>query len=154
MVSTRLVFILFQVNFRYQHFDFIYFIYNFFLFCLFIYISVPRKVLREEYDSPSEPDEPHQTDFDPDQDDLYDDDQFYRESEIPPPAPKLQGTLNNKDSRPTDIPAIENSSIAVPPLRSRNDNGLEGFYKNFIYKKIYELFFKKNYFGYRVGITT
>lgn len=99
---------------------------------MFIKISVPRKVLREEYDSPSEPDEPHQTDFDPDQDDLYDDDQFYRESEIPPPAPKLQGTLNNKDSRPTDIPAIENSSIAVPPLRSRNDNGLEGFYKKFI----------------------
>lgn len=128
MVRTKFILYSFFVT---QHFDF------------FVYLlSVPRKVLREEYDSPSEPDEPHQTDFDPDQDDLYDDDQFYRESEIPPPAPKLQGTLNNKDSRPTDIPAIENSSIAVPPLRSRNDNhnGLEGFYKNFICKKFMSFF--------------
>lgn len=35
--------------------------------------------------------------------------------------------------------AIENASSAVPPLRSRNDNGLEGFYIQFIYLSFYKM---------------
>uniref|UniRef100_A0A336N2J0 CSON005195 protein n=1 Tax=Culicoides sonorensis TaxID=179676 RepID=A0A336N2J0_CULSO len=56
-----------------------------------VYTCVPRKVLKDRYDTAPEPDEPQQIDLEQDQDDLYDDDQFYRENEAIPPAPKLQG---------------------------------------------------------------
>ncbi len=64
-----------------------------------------------------------------DHDELYDDDQFYKESEAIPqgPSPKLQGDIVAKD-RPIDIPsipAIQSSSVR-PPLRARDDSSLEG----------------------------
>ena len=99
----------------------------FFSVCL-CNISVPRKVLIDRYESTPEADEPLQTDIEQDQDDLYDDDQFYKESEAIPPAPKLQGDLASKD-RPSDIiPSIitVQSSSVRPPLRNRDDSSLDG----------------------------
>lgn len=70
-----------------------------------------------------EPDEPQQIDMDQNQDDLYDEDQFYRESEAIPPAPKLHRELATSDM-PTSL--AEPSSSVNPPLRSRDSNQLEG----------------------------
>lgn len=84
---------------------------------------VPRKVLKEQFDEKIEPDEPHQIDMDQNQDDLYDEDQFYRESEAIPPAPKLHRELATSDM-PTSLG--EPSSSVNPPLRSRDSNQLEG----------------------------
>jgi hypothetical protein len=61
--------------------------------------------------------------LEPDQDDLYDDDQFYRESEAIPPAPKLQG--NPTQNRPSDTPVLATTSNGlIPTLKTNND--LEG----------------------------
>lgn len=83
-------------------------------------------MLNSRYDFAPEPDEPQQVEVYQDQDDLYDEDQFYRESEAFPPAPKLSSDLS-KTSK-TDIPLIEPpSSSSGPPIRHR-DGGhtLEG----------------------------
>ncbi|XP_037924496.1 uncharacterized protein LOC119660163 isoform X2 [Hermetia illucens] len=88
-----------------------------------VYTCIPRKVLKDRYDTSPEPDEPQQSEFDIDQDELYDEDQFYKESEAIPPAPKLQGGLSNP-GHPYDFPD-ESSSSVIPPLLSRNDNSLE-----------------------------
>lgn len=61
--------------------------------------------------------------MDPNQDDLYDEDQFYRESEAIPPAPKLHRELATSDM-PTSL--FEPASSVNPPLRSRDTNQLEG----------------------------
>lgn len=90
--------------------------------CCFV-ISVPRKVLKDQFDASIEPDEPQQIDMDQNQDDLYDEDQFYRESEAIPPAPKLHRELATSDM-PTSL--SEPSSSVNPPLRSRDSNQLEG----------------------------
>lgn len=101
--------------------------------CLFLTvclcnISVPRKVLIDRYESTPEADEPLQSDLEQDQDDLYDDDQFYKESDlIPPgPAPKLQGDLVMKQQRPQDGPIYTYTSSISPPLRARDESTLEG----------------------------
>lgn len=90
-----------------------------------IFIPVPRKVLKDQFDASIEPDEPHQIDMDQNQDDLYDEDQFYRESEAIPPAPKLHRELATSDM-PTSL--SEPSSSVNPPLRSRDSNQLEGMF--------------------------
>lgn len=87
------------------------------------HIAVPRKVLKDQFDASVEPDEPQQIDMDQNQDDLYDEDQFYRESEAIPPAPKLHRELATSDM-PTSL--SEPSSSVNPPLRSRDSNQLEG----------------------------
>ncbi|XP_051862320.1 uncharacterized protein LOC117574907 isoform X2 [Drosophila albomicans] len=91
-----------------------------------VYTCIPRKVLKDRYETAPEADEPHQTDLDLDQDELYDEDQFYKESEAIPPAPKLQGA---NSGRPFDFdhsPAGEEStSTLLPPLLSRNEGSLE-----------------------------
>lgn len=92
-------------------------------FNFFSWKSVPRKVLKDQFDASVEPDEPQQIDMDPNQDDLYDEDQFYRESEAIPPAPKLHRELATSDM-PTSL--SEPSSSVNPPLRSRDSNQLEG----------------------------
>lgn len=91
-------------------------------------ISVPRKVLKDQFDASIEPDEPQQIDMEQNQDDLYDEDQFYRESEAIPPAPKLHRELATSDM-PTSL--SEPSSSVNPPLRSRDSNQLEGNYSHF-----------------------
>lgn len=80
-------------------------------------------MLKDQFDASVEPDEPQQIDMDPNQDDLYDEDQFYRESEAIPPAPKLHRELATSDM-PTSLG--EPSSSVNPPLRSRDSNQLEG----------------------------
>lgn len=85
--------------------------------------SVPRKVLKDQFDASVEPDEPQQIDMEQNQDELYDEDQFYRESEAIPPAPKLHRELATSDS----TTALEEpSTSANPPLRSRDSSQLEG----------------------------
>lgn len=79
--------------------------------------------MKDQFDASVEPDEPQQIDMDPNQDDLYDEDQFYRESEAIPPAPKLHRELATSDM-PTSL--SEPSSSVNPPLRSRDSNQLEG----------------------------
>lgn len=86
--------------------------------------TVPRKVLKEQYDYSLEPDETHQIDLEHN-DDLYDEDQFYRESEANPPAPKLQRELATSEMPSSVEPT---SSDSPPPMRSRDSNQLEGMY--------------------------
>lgn len=85
--------------------------------------SVPRKVLKDQFDASVEPDEPQQIDMDQNQDELYDEDQFYRESEAIPPAPKLHRELATSD---TSTIIDEPSTSANPPMRSRDSSQLEG----------------------------
>lgn len=92
---------------------------------------MPRKVLKDVYDSATEQDEPDQMELDGnmDPDELYDDDQFYRENEAIPPAPKLQGDLSRPRGTipPTSytIPASSVPTTVEPPYQRRDDN-LEG----------------------------
>ncbi|KAH8310399.1 hypothetical protein KR044_001118 [Drosophila immigrans] len=91
-----------------------------------VYTCIPRKVLKDRYETAPEADEPHQTDLDLDQDELYDEDQFYKESEAIPPAPKLQGA-NSGRSFDFEMSSAgeESTSTLLPPLLSRNDGSLE-----------------------------
>ncbi|XP_055638019.1 protein eva-1-like isoform X2 [Toxorhynchites rutilus septentrionalis] len=87
-----------------------------------VYTCVPRKVLKDRFEAAPEPDEPLQSDLEQDHDDLYDEDQFFRESDgIPPgPAPKLQGGPSN--NRVSDIPNyVAVSSTPLVPPRSIQD---------------------------------
>lgn len=86
-------------------------------------------MLKDQFDASIEPDEPQQIDMDQNQDDLYDEDQFYRESEAIPPAPKLHRELATSDM-PTSL--SEPSSSVNPPLRSRDSNQLEGMFQSCI----------------------
>jgi hypothetical protein len=89
---------------------------------------VPRKVLIDRFESTPESDEPLQMDdVEPETDDeLYDEDQFYKESDISPgPAPKLQGDLAKKTQR-FDVPIYTVTSSVSPPQRTRDDSSLEG----------------------------
>lgn len=102
----------------------------------FFSLSVPRKVLKDRFDYSNEPDEPQQVDMDQNQDELYDEDQFYRESEAIPPAPKLHRELSNPSSSGSNLSEAptfaEPSSSANPPLRSRDSNSLEGESRIFV----------------------
>lgn len=102
---------------------------NNFFFYVIQYI-VPRKVLKDRYDTAPEPDEPQQIDLEQDQDDLYDDDQFYRENEAIPPAPKLQGGPNkNKFSDISTVATLAGFDI-IDRIKG-DDNNLEGMYTHF-----------------------
>jgi hypothetical protein len=98
--------------------------------------AVPRKVLIDRFESTPELDEPLQMDeLEPETDDeLYDEDQFYKESDISPgPAPKLQGDLSKKPQR-FDVPVFTASSTIAPPQRTRDDSTLEGRRRTFVKK--------------------
>lgn len=62
-----------------------------------------------------------------DQDELYDEDQFYKEGEAIPPAPKLQGAIPNAGF-PYDfnMRSSEPTTTLMPSILSHNDNSLEG----------------------------
>lgn len=94
----------------------------------YVLFSVPRKVLKDRFDYSNEPDEPQHVDPDLNQDDLYDEDQFYRESEAIPPAPKLHRELSKPVSGQVEFPTIEPALSSVnPPQRARDGNHhLEG----------------------------
>lgn len=84
-------------------------------------------MLKDRYETAPESDEPQQTDLDLDQDELYDEDQFYKESEAIPPAPKVQGAnVGRSFDFDTSDPHEEATSTLLPPLLSRNDANLEG----------------------------
>lgn len=108
----------------------------------FIFLSpsppVPRKVLKDVYDSASEQDEPDQMELDAnmDPDELYDDDQFYRENEAIPPAPKLQGDHSRpRGTLPPTSNTIPASSVptTVEAPHQRRDENLEGKFLRFIF---------------------
>ncbi|XP_070492684.1 protein eva-1 homolog C-like [Chironomus tepperi] len=96
-----------------------------------VYTCVPKKVLKDRFDTPPEPDEPQQNDMDHDHDELYDDDQFYKEPEAVPPEPKLQGDLA-KDRLPDNpqIISFQPSSVR-PPMRNRDDSSLEEHHERY-----------------------
>lgn len=86
-------------------------------------------MLKDRFDYSNEPDEPQHVDPDLNQDDLYDEDQFYRESEAIPPAPKLHRELSKSALGGIgDFPTIEPAPSSVnPPQRTREGNHhLEG----------------------------
>lgn len=93
-------------------------------------------MLIDRFESTPEPDEPLQIeDIEPEQEEIYDEDQFYRESDISPgPAPKLQGDLVKK-TQSFDGPIYTVSSSASPPQRTR-DGSLEG---KFLRKRRFKL---------------
>uniref|UniRef100_A0A1I8MYE9 SUEL-type lectin domain-containing protein n=1 Tax=Musca domestica TaxID=7370 RepID=A0A1I8MYE9_MUSDO len=92
-----------------------------------VYTCIPRKVLKDRYETAPEPDEPQQSELDLDQDELYDEDQFYKEGEAIPPAPKLQGAIPNA-AYPFDfnMRSSEPTTTLMPSILSHNDNTLEG----------------------------
>ena len=117
---------------------------SFFLHCIFyekvlqeakcfdnvtlVSFTVPRKVLIDRFESTPESDEPLQMeDVEPETDEeVYDEDQFYKESDISPgPAPKLQGDISKKQER-FDISVFTVTSSVGPPQRTRDDSSLEG----------------------------
>lgn len=90
-------------------------------------------MLKDRFEAAPEPDEPLQSDLEQDHDDLYDEDQFFRESDgLPPgPAPKLQGGPSN--NRVSDIPGytVTSSTPPMPPrsiqdFNQDNDFSFEG----------------------------
>lgn len=87
-------------------------------------------MLKDVYDTAPEPDEPEQEDFELETDELYDDDQFYRENEAIPPAPKLQGDHNRPRETVMDPSSTQVPTTAEAPLLKRDDN-LEGKFKLF-----------------------
>lgn len=91
-------------------------------------------MLIDRFESTPEPDEPLQIDdLEPEQEELYDEDQFYKESDISPgPAPKLQGDLAKKP-QPFDGPVYTVTSSVSPPQRTRDGSSLEG---KFLYRKL------------------
>ncbi|XP_026851061.1 uncharacterized protein LOC6594664 isoform X3 [Drosophila persimilis] len=99
-----------------------------------VYTCIPRKVLKDRYETAPEGDEPQQSELDMDQDELYDEDQFYKESEAIPPAPKLQGAIPNV-GMPFDFGngalGVGTSSTLLPPLLSRDDSLLEEHQEQF-----------------------
>ncbi|BFF88917.1 uncharacterized protein DMAD_07795 [Drosophila madeirensis] len=99
-----------------------------------VYTCIPRKVLKDRYETAPEGDEPQQSELDMDQDELYDEDQFYKESEAIPPAPKLQGAIPNV-GMPFEFGngalAAGTSSTLLPPLLSRDDGLLEEHQEQF-----------------------
>lgn len=91
-------------------------------------------MLIDRFESTPEPDEPLQLDdLELEQEDLYDEDQFYKESDMSPgPAPKLQGDIAKKPQQ-FDGPIYTVTSSVGPPQRARDDSSLEGeFLLNFI----------------------
>ncbi|KAL9892295.1 uncharacterized protein ACN427_007569 isoform 6-T7 [Glossina fuscipes fuscipes] len=90
---------------------------------------LPRKVLKDRYETAPEMDEPQQSELDLDQDELYDEDQFYKEDEAIPPAPKLQGAIPNAvypfDSK---MRFRETTTTLLPSILSRNESSLEDVY--------------------------
>jgi hypothetical protein len=93
----------------------------------FLLLTVPRKVLIDRFESTPEPDEPLQfDDLEIEQEELYDEDQFYKEQDISPgPAPKLQGDLVKKNHR-EETPVYTVTSSVSPPQRNRDDSSLQG----------------------------
>ncbi|XP_059218177.1 uncharacterized protein LOC106082814 isoform X2 [Stomoxys calcitrans] len=93
-----------------------------------VYTCIPRKVLKDRYETAPEPDEPQQSELDLDQDELYDEDQFYKEGEAIPPAPKLQGAIPNA-AYPFDFNMRSNepTTTMTTHILSHNDNTLEDF---------------------------
>lgn len=92
-------------------------------------------MLKDRFDTPPEPDEPQQKDMDHDHDELYDDDQFFKEPEAVPPEPKLQGDLAKERSNDL-IPAIishQASSPRPPMMRNRDDSTLEGLIYYYVF---------------------
>lgn len=107
---------------------------------LFLHSSniVPRKVLIDRFESTPEPDEPLQFDeLEPEQDELYDDDQFYKETDIGP-APKLQGDPSKKTLKTLEGPIYSVTSSIGPPQRNRDDTSLEGELDEIIIKYLHK----------------
>lgn len=82
----------------------------------------------DRFDSTPEPDEPlhnDELDLEPEEE-LYDEDQFYKEQDISPgPAPKLQGDLSKRPSS-FDIPSTVVSTSVSPPQRTKDESAIEG----------------------------
>lgn len=100
----------------------------------FSIITVPRKVLKDLYDVQPETDEPNQENS-ADLNELYDEDQFYKESEAIPPAPKLQGGISNGDetgsgssSTDIDLTAISTLQPTSVSISSGKSYWFEGKY--------------------------
>lgn len=96
---------------------------------LFSFFAVPRKILIDRFESNPEADEPLPFDDDNEleQEEIYDEEQFYKESESPGPAPKLQGDLSKKPQRvDSDVPSTVSSSSLTPPQPAKDESPLNG----------------------------
>lgn len=93
---------------------------NFFTYINFF--LVPRKVLKDRFETAPEPDELKQSEIDLDEDEIFDEDQFYKESEAIPPSPKTQGTvaegkITSKEKVYTEGPASSSSYVPAVPTQ-------------------------------------
>lgn len=84
----------------------------------------------DRFESTPEPDEPLPFDEDNEleQEEIYDEEQFYKESESPGPAPKLQSDLSKKPQRiDLDVlSTVASTSSLTPPQPARDDSPLGG----------------------------
>jgi hypothetical protein len=90
---------------------------------------VPRKILIDRFESTPEPDEPLPFDDEnePEQEDIYDEDQLYNVDNPPGPAPKLQSDLSKKPHRVDPTAEIHSDSSSIsPPQPARDESPLEG----------------------------
>uniref|UniRef100_T1GKU1 SUEL-type lectin domain-containing protein n=1 Tax=Megaselia scalaris TaxID=36166 RepID=T1GKU1_MEGSC len=83
-----------------------------------VYTCIPRKVLKDRFETIPEPDEPQQSELDFDDDDFYDENQVYNIPEGIPQVPKGPPVLPIGFEF-GDI--IHHTSTLMPPL-SQNDN--------------------------------
>lgn len=91
-------------------------------------LTVPRKVLRESFDMPSEADEQNQQRSDYDNE-LDEDDGHYKEAI--PPAPKLQGTIPRTDGNTTQTGSTKGSTISTVDAALNQHNLSEGRFVDF-----------------------
>jgi hypothetical protein len=95
---------------------------------LFVFLcsSVPRKLFIDRFESAPETDEPLPFDDNEQElDEVYDEDQFYKESD---PAPKLQSDLSQKPQKyDTQSVSMVSSSIS-PPQHAHDESSINGMY--------------------------
>lgn len=101
-------------------------------------ISVPRKVLKKRYETQIEPDEVQQTQLQPDHDELYDDDQFYKENDDLSTLLKIQSPIHQDASYSFDknLRVKNTDSTKFSPTYSHNMHStFDGKQKN-LFKKV------------------
>lgn len=92
---------------------------------------VPRKVLRESFDSPLELDEHDAPAF---ESEIDEDDHIYKESEAIPPAPKLQGAIprSNNSHTMTAENIVPFDSISTPNKTDKIAEGQSSFIVHYL----------------------
>ncbi|XP_070137203.1 uncharacterized protein [Drosophila bipectinata] len=88
-----------------------------------VYTCIPRKVLKDRFETVPAPDEPKQSELYLDLNEIYDEDQFYKESEAIPPTPKLQGAdgeMSSNEKVHKEGPSLSNSNVPAVSIQDKS----------------------------------